>query len=476
MSAGSGNADANPSRADGFVAGSREGGLRSRVRVLLVSLWVWALLAPGSGIAQLAPPAAPADPASARFTLGDVWDRLTTGAPGTKRGSGFVGPVAGPDRSATRTTDELMAVAPAADNSGGAAAADVLARRKFWGLRVRDGVWGLHAGTMPDRGAVTIQPGAAAQPIEAGYHDGSGTVEGDADLTAANIRAGVSIFGVVGSVIEAAGNAVAAEVRAGKTFSNANLAGITGTMAFRGGMTITPGSMPQTITTGYHDGSGSVVGDPDLVAASLRSGVSLFGVVGTYPVAGVQKTGEVDCWKLSGSDWVEDKGCVTNAPAGQDGKLRMGVSFPSPRFTKNGNGTVTDNLTGLIWLEDPDCFGMLKWYDAMMAAYNLKSGDCGLTDGSTQGSWRLPNANEMLSLVHEGLTSGKVPDTAGTDYAKPGDPFTTTPREKRWTSSSERSWANENLVPCVSLSTAGIFSYCDRSGDYAHAWPVRGGP
>ena len=35
--------------------------------------------------------------------------------------------------------------------------------------------------------------------------------------------------------------------------------------------------------------------------------------------------------------------------AGDDGDLKMGVSSPKPRFTVNGDGTVTDSLTGLIW-------------------------------------------------------------------------------------------------------------------------------
>jgi hypothetical protein len=31
-----------------------------------------------------------------------------------------------------------------------------------------------------------------------------------------------------------------------------------------------------------------------------------------------------------------------------DGALQMGRTWPSPRFTVNGNGTVTDQLSGLI--------------------------------------------------------------------------------------------------------------------------------
>ncbi|MGC9023085.1 MAG: hypothetical protein ACP5J5_08205, partial [Dissulfurimicrobium sp.] len=38
--------------------------------------------------------------------------------------------------------------------------------------------------------------------------------------------------------------------------------------------------------------------------------------------------------------------------ARDDGALQMGATLPTPRFTDNGNGTVTDNLTGLIWLKN----------------------------------------------------------------------------------------------------------------------------
>ncbi len=34
---------------------------------------------------------------------------------------------------------------------------------------------------------------------------------------------------------------------------------------------------------------------------------------------------------------------------GDDGDLEKGVAWPTPRFMDNGNGTITDNLTGLMW-------------------------------------------------------------------------------------------------------------------------------
>ncbi len=41
---------------------------------------------------------------------------------------------------------------------------------------------------------------------------------------------------------------------------------------------------------------------------------------------------------------------------GDDGDLRRGVTlWPAPRFSDNGIGAVTDNLTGLMWLKDANC-------------------------------------------------------------------------------------------------------------------------
>ena len=42
---------------------------------------------------------------------------------------------------------------------------------------------------------------------------------------------------------------------------------------------------------------------------------------------------------------------------GDDGDLEKGMAWPSPRFTDNGNGTVTDKLTGLMWLKNANCIG-----------------------------------------------------------------------------------------------------------------------
>ena len=90
---------------------------------------------------------------------------------------------------------------------------------------------------------------------------------------------------------------------------------------------------------------------------------------GTAPLA---KSGQTSCFDASGNLTL----CGTGVGAGQEGHVRPGVRWPIPRFTKNGDGTVTDNLTGLIWLEDANCVAADN-FDAILALANT------LYDGST---------------------------------------------------------------------------------------------
>jgi hypothetical protein len=70
----------------------------------------------------------------------------------------------------------------------------------------------------------------------------------------------------------------------------------------------------------------------------------------------------------------------------------------------NGNGTVADTVTGLIWMKQANCINQ-TWASAITTISTLASGQCGLTDDSTAGSWRMPNRHEMLSLSDRGLNN-----------------------------------------------------------------------
>ncbi len=74
----------------------------------------------------------------------------------------------------------------------------------------------------------------------------------------------------------------------------------------------------------------------------------------------------------------------------------------STGFTDMGDGTVRDDITGLIWLKDPVCAelsGATTRADAQTAVALLASGQCGLTDVSAAGDWVLPNEKEFDSLL-----------------------------------------------------------------------------
>ena len=58
------------------------------------------------------------------------------------------------------------------------------------------------------------------------------------------------------------------------------------------------------------------------------------------------------------------------------------------RYFDCGNGTVTDTVTGLIWLQQSGCMEVVNWQAANQLAAALADTTCGLTDGSRPGDWR----------------------------------------------------------------------------------------
>jgi len=126
------------------------------------------------------------------------------------------------------------------------------------------------------------------------------------------------------------------------------------------------------------------------------------------PSGGVFKTGQTTCYDSVGAV------IASCANTGQDGEFQAGATVPNPRFTDNANGTVTDHLTGLTWPKDLDCVGgnnTPNWANALAAANALADGNvaCGLTDGSVTGDWRLPNRNELTSLLDLGTFNPALP-------------------------------------------------------------------
>ena len=77
------------------------------------------------------------------------------------------------------------------------------------------------------------------------------------------------------------------------------------------------------------------------------------------------------------------------------------IATEEERFTDNGDGTVYDERTGLLWLKNANCYAEQNWDPAMLSAAGLNSGECGLTDGSVEGDWRLPTRAELMQFNEE---------------------------------------------------------------------------
>ena len=111
---------------------------------------------------------------------------------------------------------------------------------------------------------------------------------------------------------------------------------------------------------------------------------------------------------------------------GDDGNIRAGIPHPIPRFIDNGDGTVTDNLTDLVWLKNANCLVTPQtWSDAITWANGLSDSTCGLAVGATGvGSWRMPNIRELVSLINFRYAFKALSNTAGSGQWSNGDPFT----------------------------------------------------
>lgn len=147
---------------------------------------------------------------------------------------------------------------------------------------------------------------------------------------------------------------------------------------------------------------------------------------------------------------------------GDDGDLQKGVTWPIPRFTDNSDGTVTDNLTGLIWLKNANCDGLKTWADALTFCNNLADGGCGLSDGSIAGDWRLPNFKEIHTLVDFSSYNPALPN---------GHPFVNVQSDYYWSSTTFSD--NSAVAWRMTMISGGVDGPAKSASGYL--WPVRGG-
>ena len=184
----------------------------------------------------------------------------------------------------------------------------------------------------------------------------------------------------------------------------------------------------------------------------------------SYP-AEVARTGQTKCYADNGTE----KSC---AGTGQDGAIQAGAVWPDPRFSERADGTVTDNLTGLVWAKNANLLGTVD-------ADNDTDGTAG--DGAVtwqhaldyikrlnrltylgHNDWRLPNVNELESLVHAGVYNPALPT----------NPFLNVQSfDYDWSSTSNANYTDYAWV----VDMIGGHVGNDLKTNYFFVWPVRSG-
>jgi len=142
---------------------------------------------------------------------------------------------------------------------------------------------------------------------------------------------------------------------------------------------------------------------------------------------------------------------------GEDHDYQPAASQPS--YTDNGDGTTTDNKTGLMWVKDGNSAGCnngssLTWEAALNFCEGLTY--AGYSD------WRLPNRRELMSIVDYGTSVPAI----NTAY------FSNTQSSWYWTSttyvpSTDTAWY-------VDFSNGGVYNFNKTDNYYVRC--VRAGP
>lgn len=147
------------------------------------------------------------------------------------------------------------------------------------------------------------------------------------------------------------------------------------------------------------------VDEANAIEKKLIDAVGYEAKEGGYPIVDTNQT------TFFSNDAIIDEPSKGDAFYGQDAQYVNNAQS----YTDNGDGTVTDNVTGLMWEQDPG--EKLTWPEAVEKLDELnKSNYLGYSD------WRIPTMKELYSLVdfsgHTGMGSSASKPYINTDYFK----------------------------------------------------------
>ena len=159
---------------------------------------------------------------------------------------------------------------------------------------------------------------------------------------------------------------------------------------------------------------------------------------------GLPDTGQTLCYDDAGEI---DCAVAGNCPS-QDGNTATGCGNGG-RFLHNGDGTVTDNCTGLMWEQDTGNAGSpLSFCGALAYCDNLTL--------ATHDDWRPPNVRELSSIADYGRSNPAI-NTAF---------FADTQSERYWSSTSFHHVTKSDLAWRVNFSNGEVFVEDKKDEDF----------
>ena len=327
-------------------------------------------------------------------------------------------------------------------------------------------------GSIPSKGATTYTPGTSNQTIASGqYLSGAQTIKGDANLVAANIAKGKSIFGISGTYTSDA-NAVAGNILSGKT-AYVNGSKITGSMPSRSDS----GNVAQDkawlysnrvyfgVETGYYPSAnyGGMTGVSEryityeslakiigLTADKLITGNTILGITGSIP----------------------SKGAATYTPGRSNQTIASGQYLSGAQTIKGDSNLVASNIA-----KGKSIFGISGTYtsDATATAADIKSGKTAYVNGSkvtgtnTGGDYKVYKFDKIQATVDSNQTftlgTWKKIVTTGTHTVHFKIPLGFTPTEEI----SCYAYLSGNYKT-TSTSTETSYNFRFKNGNYSYLY------
>ena len=158
-------------------------------------------------------------------------------------------------------------------------------------------------------------------------------------------------------------------------------------------------------------------------------------------------TGQVTCYGANGA-------VISCTGTGQDGDYAINAQS----YTDNANGTITDNVTGLVWQQLANN-GYFDWTSANTYCSNL-------TLGGVSG-WRLPSLIELIGLLNYGNSNSYIDSS----YFLAGGGYWSTTSDAYNNSAAWALWFVPSTNNGVAYSKTGDFMgvKCVRGGEGAPA-------